>query len=198
MVFKHLSIYSRKIKNMKRIKAKYSTFARGFPGWYYLPRYSDEDLDLKILFSFLTLLTNTSHVNWQTQETEFRTDISFEEYKEILLSKKGINSDDGDFIHNTAFLISENTVYIASSFTSDEEEVDSRSKFYPYLTKKEFQDYKYYMDKDNFLDVLKNFLYHATEQTPYIILYKDYASKVHCKKYHPTKEELKEWSMYGG
>lgn len=179
---------------MKMIKAEYSSYAQGFPGWYYTGRYYDEDLDLYLLFSFLTLLTNTNYSHRTLQETEKRIDLAIEDFKNIFEKEHEIWSSDSDFRHNVAALRKNNMVAICSTFTSDEEEIDSRLELYPHLSKEEFKDYEYLMSYDDFFELLNDFLNYAYAKTPYIILYEDDNKKMYCKEYHPTKEEIKKWN----
>jgi|GEM_PF-1425533 hypothetical protein len=182
---------------MKIIKGEYSKYSQGFPGEYYWKIYSNRDLDLDLLFSFLTLLSNTSYEYWHLQgRPNPRKNLTFEDYQNILFEKKEIWSSDSDFIHNVAVLSASNLVGISSTFTNDEEEIENRLRYYPEFTKEQFENYKYYMKLEEFLKILQEFLYHALQKTSYIILYKNAEGKVHCEEYFPTQEELKEWNVF--
>jgi hypothetical protein len=167
---------------MKEIKARYAPGGR--PEYYWERYYNDEDsLDLHLLFSFLTYLSNTNYEYWYLNKTKPCKDLTFEDYKQMLFEKGEIWSSDSSFIHNVAGLEPHNKVGISSTYTSDDDQ-------------EQLENYEYIMDLDDFLEVLKNFIDNALLKTPYIIVYEDDNKKMHCETYKPTPEELKEWGEH--
>jgi len=156
---------------MKKVLiARYSNSAISFYGA--LPTNA---LNLKIIFCFF------KYLKWPH--------LTFDQYKTELLNNKHLESGDGDALYTDVTILNNEMVSIISTYTSDEEAMGARLKYYSDFTKEQFKQFQILIKINDFLELLKEFLYHAHAKTPYIILYEDENQKVYCEEYFPTEEE---------
>ena len=130
----------------KNLIARYSNSAISYYGA--LPTNA---LNLKIIFCFL------KYLKW--------SHLTFDQYKTKFLDNKHLESGDGDALYTDVTILKNEMVSIISTYTSDEDEIDTRLKYYSEFTKKQFENFQVLIKINDFFDLLKEFLYHAYAKT---------------------------------
>ena len=160
-------------------------------GYYDVIQYNH--IDMLALHLGLTFLKYDPHID--RKKPYFFEDLKDNLFKTDFLLSEIPNLE--EFCTYTELDLETQTVKVVSSYPWADSKIPKLLTAFPEYTKEQLKDHEYRMMIDNYLEILEQYLDSYRMKISYIILYEDDNKKIHCKEYHPTKEEIKKWNTFG-